>query len=117
MNAFTVAKAWPVTDRASLLARYDEARRLIDPALIMVQELIPGGGAEQLSFAALCVRGEPVATLVARRMRQWPMDFGRASTFVETIDAPDVERAARTVIEALHFDGLVEIEFKRDARD
>ena len=45
------------------------------------------------------------------------MDFGRASTYVETIDAPDVERIARRILNALRFDGIVEVEFKRDPRD
>src|SRR5436189_295152 len=61
--------------------------------------------------------GHVVASLAARRTRQWPMDFGRASTYVETIDAPDVERIARRILNALRFDGIVEVEFKRDPRD
>ena len=117
LNSFTIAKAWPASDAATLAARYDEARKLIDPSLIMVQTLVPGDGASQVSFAALCQNGRPVASLVARRTRQWPMDFGRASTYVETIDDPEVEELARPIIEILGFDGIIEIEFKRDARD
>ena len=117
LNRFTIAKAWRADDATTLAARYDEASALLDPSLIMVQSLVAGDGASQLSFAALCRAGTPIAYLTARRARQWPMDFGRASTYVETIDAPDVEMAARRVIDALRFDGLVEIEFKRDARD
>ena len=67
----------------------------------MIQELIPGSGGrrgEQFSYAALCRRGEPLAQLVARRTRQYPPDFGRASTFVETDRGSggrgDVEEAA-----------------------
>jgi predicted ATP-grasp superfamily ATP-dependent carboligase len=110
-------KAWPVADPKALLARYDEVSTLIDPDLIMVQELIPGGGDCQLSYAALCREGRPIASLVARRTRQWPMDFGRASTYVETVEAPDIEEKARSLLEALRFEGLVEVEFKRDPRD
>jgi len=117
LNRFTVAKAWPAPDGPTLVARYDEARTLIDPDLIMIQSLVPGDGASQLSYAALCRNGRALASLVARRTRQWPMDFGRASTYVETIEAPDVERLALRIIEWLRFDGIVEIEFKRDPRD
>jgi predicted ATP-grasp superfamily ATP-dependent carboligase len=117
LNSFTTSKAWPASDPATLLARYAEATAYVDPALIMVQEVIPGGGEAQLSFAALCRDGQILASLAARRVRQWPMDFGRASTYVETIDAPDVERIARRILGALRFDGIVEVEFKRDARD
>jgi D-aspartate ligase len=117
LNRFTIAKAWPAADGPALVARYDEASRLIDPSQIMIQEIVPGGGESQLSFAALCRGGEPVASLVARRTRQWPMDFGRASTYVETIEDAEVEAYARRLLAALAFDGIVEIEFKRDGRD
>jgi predicted ATP-grasp superfamily ATP-dependent carboligase len=116
MNRFTIAKAWPVEDRAGLVARYDEACALIDPSLIMIQELVAGGGDTQLSYAALCRSGRPIASLTARRTRQWPMDFGRASTFVETVVAPDVEQVACRVLATIGLDGIVEVEFKRDAR-
>jgi len=117
LNRFTLSKAWPAGDRQTLIARYDEASALIDPELIMIQELVPGGGECQFSFAALCQDGRPLASLVARRLRQWPADFGRASTYVETVVAPDVSECARRVLAALRFDGLVEVEFKRDPRD
>lgn len=117
MNRFTIAKAWPASDGPSLAAQYAEASLLIDPSLIMIQEVIPGGGESQFSYAALCRGGEAVASVVARRTRQWPMDFGRASTYVESVDAPDVEEQARRLLAALRWDGIVEVEFKRDARD
>ena len=76
VNRFTADKAWPVTNRAELLARYREARELIPPDLILVQERIPGGGESQFSYAALCCDGQPIASLTARRTRQYPIDFG-----------------------------------------
>jgi predicted ATP-grasp superfamily ATP-dependent carboligase len=117
LDPFTIDKAWLATDLGSLVERYDEACAVSDSAAIMIQEVIPGGGERQLSYAALCRAGEPVAHLCARRTRQWPIDFGRASTFVETIDAPDLEALARRIVQALRFDGIVELEFKRDPRD
>jgi predicted ATP-grasp superfamily ATP-dependent carboligase len=117
LNRFTIAKAWPVHDRADLMARYTEACAFVDPSLVMIQEIIPGEGEGQLSYAALCRDGEIVASLVARRARQWPADFGRSSTYVETLEAPDVEESGRRILAALRFDGLVEVEFKRDPRD
>ena len=116
-NPLSVAKAWPANDRQTLASRYDEACALIDPSLIMVQEVVPGGGENQFSFAALCRDGQPLASLVARRSRQWPIDFGRASTYVETIDGPAVEALAARLLGELRFTGLVEVEFKRDPRD
>jgi D-aspartate ligase len=66
-NRFTAAKAWRADDRATLLRLYDEACTLVDPDVLMVQELISGGGAAQLSYAALAEPGiaEPSRRLIA----------------------------------------------------
>jgi D-aspartate ligase len=117
VNRFTQAKAWRVENRAQLLARYDEACALLDPGLIMVQEMIPGGGEAQFSFGALCSDGVALASIVARRTRQYPVDFGRSSSFVETVDCPEVEAAGRRLLMGLKYTGLMEVEFKYDRRD
>lgn len=116
-NAFTQAKAWRADDRATLVARYAQAAELVGEQAIVLQELIPGSGSHQFSFAALCQDGVPLASLVARRTRQYPIDFGYTSTFVETIERPEVEEAARRILASLGYTGLVEVEFKYDARD
>jgi D-aspartate ligase len=116
-NAFTSAKAWRVDDRAALLARYQEAAALVGERAIVLQELIPGGGSAQFSYAAVWDRGAPVASLVARRTRQYPIDFGYTSTFVETVEQTEVEEAACRFLSSIHYSGLVEVEFKRDHRD
>jgi predicted ATP-grasp superfamily ATP-dependent carboligase len=116
-NPLTAAKAWRVDSREQLRDRFVEAARLADPRTLMIQELIPRRGAEQLSYAALCDSGRPLASVSARRVRQYPAEFGRASTYVETIVAPDVEELATRFLEAARFDGLVEVEFMRDPRD
>jgi D-aspartate ligase len=115
-NRLTNAKAWRVDDPEALRSRYAEACAIVDPAIVMVQELVPGDGASQLSCAALCRDGEVLASLTARRTRQYPMDFGRASSYVETVEDPVIERAARRLLETLRWTGMVEVEFKRDPR-
>ena len=116
-NTFTLAKAWRVDDRAALLARYDEAVTAVAHDHIVIQELIPGGGAAQFSYAGVWDRGAPIASMVARRTRQYPTDFGRTSTFVETIQNEPVEAAASKFLHSLGYTGIAEIEFKFDARD
>lgn len=116
-NAFTNAKAWRADDRAALLSRYQDAAALVGERSIVVQELIPGNGAAQFSYAAVCREGQPIGSLVARRGRQYPIDFGFTSTYVETVEQPEVEAAARRFLDALRYTGLVEIEFKFDSRD
>jgi len=116
-NRFTASKAWRINSRLQLLARYAEAKTLVDPGALMIQELIPGGGESQFSYTALCQDGRVIASLTARRTRQIPMDFGRASTFVETVDDPKLSATAVRLIEAMRYTGIVEVEFKRDPRD
>jgi predicted ATP-grasp superfamily ATP-dependent carboligase len=115
-NRLTADKAWQADDLPSLRARHAQACGLVDPRILMVQELVPGGGATQLSVAALCDDGDVVASVTARRTRQYPMGFGRASSHVETIEDGRVLRAARRLLAALRWTGMAEVEFKRDAR-
>ena len=116
-NAFVDAKAWRVDKAADLAPRYAAARSLVGADTIMIQELIPGGGDTQYSYAAVWDRGAPAGSLVARRRRQYPVEFGFTSTLVETVDAPEIEKAATRFLASLDYSGLVEIEFKYDARD
>lgn len=109
-------KAWLVRDRAELTRRYDEVAPVAEPGALMIQELVPRTGG-QLSVAAVCRDGKPLVCAVAERVRQYPMDFGRSSTYVETTDDPQVEALGRRVLAAMPFDGLAEVEFKRDPRD
>jgi predicted ATP-grasp superfamily ATP-dependent carboligase len=116
-NRLTAAKAWRVDSPKELHERLAEAAELVDPSVLMVQELIPGGGETQLSYAALVSDGVPLASLTARRTRQYPADFGRASTYVETASVPDIVEPSRRFLECIRFTGLVELEYKRDPRD
>jgi D-aspartate ligase len=116
-NRLVDAKAWRAADERTLLARYREAKSLVGADRVMVQELIPGDGMGQFSYAALWHCGKPVASLVARRRRQFPVTFGYTSTFVETLEQPQIEADASRFLASLDYSGLVEIEFKYDARD
>jgi predicted ATP-grasp superfamily ATP-dependent carboligase len=115
-NRLVAAKAWPAADRTELLARYEEACTLVDPGVLMVQEVIPGDGSAQLSLAALCHEGRPLAHVLARRTRQYPSDFGRFSTFVETVEDTAIVEPSLRLLEAMRFTGLVELEYKHDPR-
>src|SRR3989475_4555441 len=89
----------------------------MSPNQIMIQELMPGGGESQFSYGALCLDGHPLASVTARETRQFPTDFGRFSTHVETVEEQGVIEPAIRLLAAVRYSGLVEIEFKRDPRD
>ena len=113
----TKAKAWRADNRAQLRELVERAWAIAGPGEILIQELIPGDGRQQYAYCALYSKGEPVATMVARRRRQHPPEFGRASTFVETIDEPTVEASSEDLLRRIGYDGLVELEYKLDKRD
>lgn len=113
----TKAKAWRADSRSELAERFERAVAVTGPGEIMVQELIPGGGDQQFSYCAFFKDGAGVASMVARRRRQHPPEFGRASTFVETTDVPLLETLSERFLQAIGYYGLVEIEYKLDPRD
>jgi D-aspartate ligase len=113
----TNVKALPVENREELHRRFEQMHRYIEAQAILAQERIPGAGENQYSFCALCDNGKVLASLVARRRRQYPIEFGNASTFVYTVEQPTVEAAGRRFLESIGYDGMGEIEFKFDTRD
>jgi len=113
----TGAKAWRAETPAQLRALYREASLQIDPAHILIQDIIPGGGERQVSFCAFYRDGKVHSSLLARRARQHPREFGRAATYVETIEVPAIEELAERFLKAIEYYGLVEVEFKQDPRD
>jgi D-aspartate ligase len=113
----TKAKAWRANDHAELRTLYQKASKFARKGEIMVQELIPGGGTQQFSYCAFFREGEAVGKMVVRRRRQHPLEFGRASTYVETIDEPLLEEFSERFLRAIDYYGLVEIEYKLDPRD
>jgi predicted ATP-grasp superfamily ATP-dependent carboligase len=110
-------KALSVDRPADFHAKFAEMKKYIPADEILIQERIPGGGENQFSCAALCREGITLATLTARRTRQYPLDFGTNSTFVETVNQPIVEHDGRRWLESVGFDGIAEVEFKYDPRD
>jgi len=82
-----------------------------------VQELIPGGGSQQSSYCAFFRDRQAVGKMVVRRRRQHPLEFGRASTYVETVDVPILEELSERFLRAINYYGLVEVEYKLDPRD
>jgi len=113
----TGIKALPVNVASELSPAYARMSRYIPPDEILIQERIPGGGENQYSFGGVFSNGKAYGSLVVRRRRQYPADFGVTSSFVETIDEPAVDTAGRRFLESIGFDGMAEVEFKFDSRD
>jgi D-aspartate ligase len=111
------AKAWRADGSAELLSTFRRAAEIVDEGEVIVQEMIPGGGEEQYAYCAFFRDGHAVASMTVRRCRQHPSDFGRASTYVETITRPELAELSARFLGAIGYYGLVELEYKRDPRD
>jgi len=113
----TRAKAWRADNHEQLRALFLKASALTPPGEVMIQEMIPGGGARQFSYCAFFRDGQAIGKMVACRRRQHPFEFGKSSTCVETVDIPLLEEYSERFLRASNYYGLVEIEYKLDPRD
>lgn len=113
----TRLKAITVNNQEELLAQYRLAAGIINPDEIMVQEIIPGYGQSQYSVATYCKEGRIMLSMTARRTRQYPIDYGLGSSFVEAIEVPELLEPAGKLLRHMGVTGMVEVEFKLDYRD
>ena len=113
----TKCKAWRADTRDELVRRFRDAAALVGAHEVVVQELIPGNGDTQLGYCAFFKEGAARASMVVRRLRQHPVEFGRASTFVRTAEFPEIEELSERFLRGIDYYGLVELEYKYDQRD
>ncbi len=113
----TKAKAWRVNSRSELHLMFRRASALTGASEVLIQDMIPGDGRQQFSYCAFFKDSKAIGSMVTRRRRQHPHDFGRASTFVETVDLPALEALSSRFLRNINYYGLVEVEFKLDPRD
>ncbi len=113
----TKAKAWRANTRTELRDLFQKAAAQVGPGEVMIQDLIPGDGRQQFAYCAFFKGGRPFGSMVVRRSRQHPPEFGRSSTFVETVDLPILEELSERFLRAINYYGLVELEYKLDPRD
>ncbi|MHB0858702.1 MAG: carboxylate--amine ligase [Anaerolineae bacterium] len=116
LTTVTKKKGYRADTREEALARFRLMASLMDPSEILVQELIPGRAESLYSYVALFQDGRPLAGLSARRLRQHPMEFGRASTYVQTVDVPALGELATRLMQGTHYSGLAEVEFMYDRK-
>ena len=113
----TGAKAWRAETPGQLERLFEAAAAKIKLSEILIQEIIPGDGECQVSYGVFFRDGRAHSSLVARRLRQHPREFGRAATYVETAELPEIEELSERFLRAINFYGLAEVEFKQDPRD
>jgi D-aspartate ligase len=115
--SLTKKKAIQVKNRRDLVQEYNQAKLVCPQVELMIQELIPGAPDNLFSLGSFFHNNELAGKVVAKRMRQHPMDFGHATTYAITVDVPELEIIATRFLRAMGYYGLSEIEFMRDSRD
>jgi predicted ATP-grasp superfamily ATP-dependent carboligase len=115
-DEFSNGRGWQANDRVELLLLYDEMCGMVDPSVIMIQEMLMAGAGTQFSYAALCKEGRVLADVFAERIRLTPPQFG-VSAYVESIERPEIESPSKKFLEKINYTGIVEIEFMLDKRD
>ena len=110
-------KAFLVQNREHLILTYEKICEVIDPSELLIQEFIPVGPKHLYSFCPFFKDGEVLTSIMARRSRQHPMDFGQATTFAETVHLPELKVMGEKILRNINYYGLAEVEFMYDTRD
>ena len=110
-------KAFKIKDRDDLLKTYQRVCSIIDPSEILIQEFISGGPLHLYSFCPFFKEGQVITSIMARRARQHPMDFGHASTFAELVNYPEMQELGERFLRLINFYGIGEVEFMQDPQN
>lgn len=113
----TGKKVFSACNREELIDAYQRALEFIPADEILIQEKIPDVAENLYSFCPLFDGEKVLARIIAKRLRQHPMDFGQASTFAETVQMPELEVLGARYLHEVGYSGLGEVEFIRDPRD
>lgn len=110
-------KVFVCSDKNELISNYNKVLSYIPADEVIIQEIIPGDSYNQYSACFFFNRDWSVVSLLVRRKRQYPPDFGYCATFVESIKDQELFEIAQTILKKIGFWGLCEVEFKMDERD
>lgn len=84
---------------------------------MLVQEIIYGNSFNQYSVGVFYFNKKRINTVVARRKRQHPPDFGNATTFAETVKNDLLVDYTDRILSEIDYFGICEVEFKYDSSD
>lgn len=108
-------KLWVAEDTAEAAAAWRRARE--HGFETVVQELIPGSQEKIYSlFTYIGRAGEPLASVVGRKVRQGPLRFGTSAIFLVDFDERVLELGLR-LLRTAGYRGFAQVEFAHDARD
>lgn len=109
-----VSKVLRIEEPQALSALWD---RLAATGLrFLAQEIISGPETRIASYHVYVdSRGKVRGEFTGRKVRTFPLEFGR-TTALETTDDPELVRLGREIVERLRWQGVAKLDFKRDSQ-
>lgn len=108
----TKAKAYKVDSAAEFLELYDRCHEWAD--LLMAQQWVAGDDGNLFSCNCyFTAESKPLASFIARKIRQWPPETG-TSCLGEEVRNDEVLRESIALFERVGYHGLGYVEMKRD---
>ena len=112
----TGIKVYECNNPSELIINYKKFISGNNPEDVIIQEKLTGGAKNLFSFGAYAINGRVVASFVANRPRQKPMDFGISTCFAKTVIIEEVEKRACQFLNAINYSGMAEVEFMFDPK-
>jgi predicted ATP-grasp superfamily ATP-dependent carboligase len=110
----TQRKAFRADDARSFLKVFEKMCTTMVSREILVQAFLPNPAANLYSFGGIFREGKPVVGVTVKRSRQWPIDFGRVSSFVEARKIDVLRDSSAQLLQVIGYTGLAEVEFMWD---
>jgi len=82
---------------------------------VLVQEFVPGGD-DQLYTCGVFRGGDQRLAFTGRKLKQHPPTLG-ISRLSEAVEVPEIVAGSLRLLEELGYEGVAQVEYKRDARD
>jgi D-aspartate ligase len=113
----TGKKAFLAKNESQLRDQLNELSKKFPIEKTFVQELIPYDGTNKtISFTAFCEYGEIKTYWMGEKLREHPVRFGTA-TFARSNYVEDCYQQSITLLKALRYTGVCEVEYLKDPRD
>lgn len=110
-------KAFRCDDAKQLIATYRRIEAAHYPLnTILIQEFLAGGPKHLYSYGVMAVKGKPIVSIQANRIRQNPMDFGNSTTYAITCNVPMIEEQSLRLLAQTKYFGLGEVEWMWDEK-
>ena len=122
LHSHTFARRFTTAAKGVIVADADEARRVLEPILreghpMLLTEVVAGRDDQYRSYYTyIDEHGEPLLHFTKRKLRQQPIHFGLGSYHLTEWN-DEVAQLGLRFARAAGLRGLVNVEFKSDARD